>query len=355
MLTHRSSQDESDMKISEYLDSIADSDRRNGIETAINAALECIEWERRYLPSDLQEISFSVLNDDSIQAEGSESFRLIQFSTGLIEHFERVKFPDIKIFVPDAPWVLGTNLVLSVGVAWCILHEFTHIYRRHDSVHSEISAAAAKSDISSALSDPVFNLSNSVLNKAFEHDADLCATAKIYRFLQRRCSSIIDDITIRKMALFYLYWGVRTLPEYSHSDSHPEMYERLYEITQKLAHLPFDQSVPYIMGQGLDKQLVRVGELYKVAMALERAYIDFNGEPEINAYWHRWFSHVENRQHTQRAKDWQRVSPWVQRISGTIADNRRDVFYFRRKEAARLKALGKIKRKNQKLARRKNR
>ncbi|WP_440813526.1 hypothetical protein ACTACJ_07055 [Pseudomonas syringae] len=207
------------MKIVEYLGSIKDEDRRGAIESAVNAALECIEWELRYLPADQQKLNFSILDDESIQAEGSESYRLIQFSTGLIEHFERARFPEIEKFIPEASWVLGAKLVLSVGVAWCLSHEFAHIYRKHDSVHHAIPAAVEKDGSPDISTDPALRLSGAALNKAFEHDAELCATAKIYRFLQRRFSPAIDDITVRKMALFYLYWGVRTLPEYTHSDS----------------------------------------------------------------------------------------------------------------------------------------
>ncbi|RXT85547.1 hypothetical protein B1F69_24765 [Pseudomonas syringae] len=343
------------MNIDEYLESIEDKVRRGAIESALNAALECIEWEFRYLPEEQRNLNYSVLEDESIMALGSEDYRLIQFSTGLIDHFERARFPDIRSFVTNAPLVMGASLVLNVGVAWCLSHEFAHIYRKHDSAHNAIKAAVvSKVDVGNGFRSAL-SLTESSLSKAFEHDADLCATAKIYRYIQRRCSSVVDDITIRKMALFYIYWGLRTFPQSHDSDSHPAVFERLYEVTQKLAQLPTDQSLPYIVGQDLDLQLMRVTHLFNVAIALEKAYIDISGKPEIDAYWYRWFSHIDNKQHTQRAKDWQKVSPWVQQVSGTAADNRKDIFYYKRKSAWQMKKRKKAKRKNEKVARRKSR
>jgi len=343
------------MNIEEYLDSIKDDGRRGDVESALNAALECIAWELRYLPEDQRDLNYSVVEDESILALGSEDYQLIQFSTGLIEHFEQARFPDIRSFVPEAPLVMGANLVLNVGVAWCLSHEFAHIYRKHDSAHDAIKAAvASEADVDNGFK-PALSLTETALSKAFEHDADLCATAKIYRYIQRRLSLVVDDITIRKMALFYIYWGLRTFPQNHDSDSHPAVFERLYEVTQKLAQLPTDQSLPYVVGQDLDLQLMRVTHLFNVAIALEKAYININGKHEIDAYWYRWFSHIQNKQHTQRAKDWQKVSPWVQQISGTTADNRKDIFYYRRKDAEQMKGRKKAKRKDQKVARRKNR
>lgn len=343
------------MELQEYLDSIEDEGRRSSIAGALDAVFECFEWDFISLPADQRELNISVYEDDKVQALASERARLIRFSTGLVKHYEQTRFPDITSLIPGASFVLGANWVMDLGLTWSLSHEFVHIYRKHDSVEDAILAASGATARVEARLQSAINLTQGSIQKALEHDADLCAAAKIYRYIQRRCSKVVEDIILRKMALFYVYWGIRTLPENSHGDSHPAMYERLYEITNKLAQVPTDFRAPYIVGQDLDQQLKRAAVLAELAMDLERAYIADSGQSEIDAYWYKWFIHINSRERTQRAKDWQKVSPWVEKISGTIADNRKDVFYYRQKSAEKIKGKKKIKRKSQRVARRNKR
>lgn len=344
------------MEIQEYLSSIEDPARRATLQNAFEAALECIDVALAHLPVEERELHISVYEDSELQALASERNRMIRFSTGLIEHYESIQYPEITDVIPGAPAVIGRSWVVDLGFAWSLAHELVHIYRKHDSVEDAISEASALDH--SAVSNgkrAALDLDSNSLRKALEHDADLSAAAMIYRYIQRRLGKFVDDLIIRKMALFYLYFGIRALPENDHSASHPAMYERLYEITGKLAQLPEKQSGSYIVGQDLDIHLFRTGELAKTAMDLEKFFLARSGTSELNAYWTKWFGHIERGEHTQRAKDWSKVSPWVQEISGTLADNRRDVFYMQRMEKKVKKAQIKSKRKSQRLARKKSR
>jgi hypothetical protein len=341
------------LELREYIDSIQDEPRKGILTDALEAALECIEANRlaNRLPS--TELHIHIYDEDDPQAVASEDNRNIRFSTGLIEHYERTRFPDLSQVLPGAPQVFGVNWVMNLGLAWSLCHEYIHIIRRHDSVSRNLDAARQE-DINTIPSQKrsALSLSAESVDKAFEHDADLCAAAAIYRYLQRRMGLHVDDIIIRKMALFYIYWGVRALPENRFSDSHPALHERLYEIVQKIAQVPVQQfSKDYVIGQDLEQQLVRVVELVRFALSLEVIYAQEYNLDRAESLIHLWSKHLNGKKHTQRSKDWSKLGVWVEEASGTSADTRKDIFYKMRKQKAIAAKLVKTARKKQRAAR----
>lgn len=344
------------MEIQEYIDGITDAARKNAIISAFDSVFECLEAHRVRNNLDDSELNIRVFEDEVIQAFASEDFNSIQFSTGLIEHYEKTVFPELSMLLPGAPAVLGANWVVDLGLAWSLSHEYVHIIRKHDSAQKSIGEAKAL-DVSKIpqRKRAALNLSQEELDKAFEHDADLCAIAGIYRYIQRRFRGFLDDMVIRKMALFYVYWGIRSLPEYAASDTHPSLSDRLYELCTKLAQVkeaPFVKS--YTVGEDLTQQIARVPELAKFAINIERIYMSQNGIAESDALYIKWHNYIEKREHTRRARAWQKVSIWVEEASGTLADNSKDIFY-NRKKAAKVKAsLLKQQRKSQRSARRRS-
>lgn len=126
--------------------------------------------------------------------------------------------------VIDGPNPLGLNskkFITSGAMIWALAHEYHHTTRKHDAVTA---ALQAKPNY-----DPV------ITSYALESDADLCAIAVLYRFIQQTFQ--IEDIFSRQLAMYIVFWTMRPDFEKEHSRSHISMGVRAWNISVKLAVL----------------------------------------------------------------------------------------------------------------------
>jgi len=342
------------MELQEFLGSIQDLERRGAIENALAAALSCIQHHRSVFGIQEEMPWLQVYEEDTVQAVASEGMNCIRFSTGLIDHYMAAKYPDISKVLPGAPNIFGLNLVLDLGLAWALSHEYVHLYRKHDSVcASVLSAALIDHSLTPQRKRSALSLSKEDIDKATEFDADLCAVAGIYRYMQKIFAGLVDDMLIRKMVIFYVYWGVRGFPDIQHSGTHPEISDRLYDICSKVGGLSAELSVSkYAVPEGYKSKVERVVILTSFVMEMEKIYIGSSGVKEVDAIWHKWLERIRTNAHTRSAANWSKLSPWVGEISGTLADNRKDEFYFARQKQKKDAKFSKEKKKSQRKARR---
>lgn len=183
--------------------------------------------------------------------------------------------------------------------SWSIAHEYWHGIRRHNTVL----------DITPNTHQTLHSI---------EIDADLCATASLYRWAQSEMSQHYADITIRKVVFASLFWAIRGMPESAEQSTHPSNMERLYHICIKMAHLrknkhdPADQSLKTAESKGnmipLIELMIKAERRYKLTNP------DCNGDMiafiELFTENQGWAGFVEN---------WERIHTLVSVTSGTTA------------------------------------
>ncbi|KJS33815.1 MAG: hypothetical protein VR76_01820 [Pseudomonas sp. BRH_c35] len=102
---------------------------------------------------------------------------------------------------------------------WSIAHEFFHGVRRHNTALDQLDK-------------------NCETYKAIEVDADMCAAASIYRFAQHSLRQEYSDMTIRKLILSSVFWGLGQLPRHENSsETHPPLTQRIYHLFAKICHI----------------------------------------------------------------------------------------------------------------------
>lgn len=177
-----------------------------------------------------------VCDTDAVGAEGARY--AIYVNRGHIDYCYSLG-PEIFSCVDDQAlrWVT-LNPVSSLAFRWTIAHEFFHGARAHNDI--------APAEASRGLHD------SDAIARATEYDADLCATAHIYRLVQcnlfvllqkGRLSSFVSDIGMRQVTLCALFATLRLLPE-PPGQSHLTRAERLSGMVGKLATIGFNRTDP---------------------------------------------------------------------------------------------------------------
>ncbi|WP_375592284.1 hypothetical protein [Chitiniphilus eburneus] len=123
----------------------------------------------------------------------------------------------------DIQYPFGKWSVAKIGAMWAYAHEVFHFVRRH------------------ALVEKHFGKSRDVRH-ALEFDADMCAVAVIYRFVQFK-ENTGDELQLKMAVLKSLFFIVRaeidqsSIKEYEGSPTHPHTAARLWDLVCKLSML----------------------------------------------------------------------------------------------------------------------
>ena len=108
---------------------------------------------------------------------------------------------------------------------------------------------------------------------ATERDADLCAIAVVYRYLQRYCARFADDATLRQVALYSTFWVARSLPNDSATATYLPMSVRLQDMVSKLAMVREDPADPPDPNAALPETLQRMPYLQSCFVKCENAFL----------------------------------------------------------------------------------
>ncbi|NSX07102.1 hypothetical protein HTX81_00740 [Pseudomonas lini] len=260
----------------------------------------------------------------------------IVVTAGMINHCLDAKWPQAyEILGNKAPAVVGENLVARLGMAWVVGHEFTHMFHFHHEVERRLGNKKS-------------------VQRAFEHDADLCATAGIFRLLQHMFGQVMSDTDIRRYASFVLFWIIRSIPDNNNGAGiHPSFSERFFHISLKLAILQENSSEIPDPNARHPRTIARIDAILEAAVACEHAYQQRNGFSG-GSYFTEWRKYLSVNGHTSITRDWSKVSPWVQWLSGNQVDMPTSIL-DQRKIVLEERRAKKLKRKKQSLARVKNR
>ena len=184
----------------------------------INGFLEQIRIENN-IAAPVPELRIE--HSDNIQSEGAFC---IYMTTGAINLCLNASGSPLKstlgFEIPNNPF--NYNLIGKTAVRWILAHEYYHIMY-HDGYWND-----------------------HITGHALELDADMCATAIIYRAYQQMYGKIItDDRDLRCLVLYCLFSVLRSLPSDSGSGNHPTLAMRLRFIKSKLSSL-YIRPLPHI-------------------------------------------------------------------------------------------------------------
>lgn len=238
-----------------------------------------------------------IINNPCVGAEAT-SF-VIRINSGLIDHIlsthpllsrqELQNNKNIRI---------SGNLFSLLNMVWVLAHEWVHIIRHHDELKDHI------------------EITNEV-SQAMEFDADLCATAEVYRLLQRLYSSVWSDLQIRQYAMFSLFWAIRTLPNYGHSGSHGSHIERLFHVAQKLVVMGENHTDKVDASLSQASTRARIEPINKVAFECESFFQRVHNNSNEKNMVESWGNYMKVRGHTDLVLAWEKISPLVAKLSNT--------------------------------------
>ncbi len=192
---------------------------------------------------------------------------LIVVPEGFIDHCLGAAFAPIdRVVTSDFDLMWWSDELISVyGFAWAIAHEYFHLARMHWIF--DANDGTRTQDVSLAT----------------ERDADLCAIAMIYRYMQKHLSHFADDTTLRQAALYSVFWIVRSLPNASKAGTHLPISNRLRDMSIKLAMLREDPSEPPDPGAQLPATKERALYLRDCLVRCEQGYLELF--PESESMW----------------------------------------------------------------------
>jgi len=157
-----------------------------------------------------------VRHSEKCGSEASES-TCIYVDTGLIKHclnaFGGPLFPILGFELPKTKF--NKQLLGITALRWIIAHEYRHM-----------------------MDHPPHLWTDSITAHALETDADMCATATIYRAFQNMYGHVTnEDNNFKCLVFYYLFSILRPLTTHTQSATHPSLSMRLWFIRNKLASL----------------------------------------------------------------------------------------------------------------------
>ncbi|KWS20858.1 hypothetical protein AL062_02775 [Pseudomonas syringae pv. syringae] len=323
------------ISLQEYVASIEDNARRNAVIDMFDNSLPLLELMKANFRARTEIPAVSVRTTPAAIAD-TNPLGIIIVSVGMIDHCLNAQWPQShEVLGHDGPYVLGMNLVAQLGMGWVLAHEYTHMFRHHHEVETHLG-------------------STKQVKRAFEHDADLCATAGIYRRLQYLMGKFMPDDAVRRYAVFALFWIIRSIPETkSGAGIHPSFSERFFQITLKLVVLQETPGELYDPDLKSPRTRARGDRVMDAAISCERVYQDIFGMGAGN-YFTDWLAYFSSGGHTRIIRDWIKVSPWVEHFSGLRADMKAPYIALQKEKRSAKKAK-KVRRQTQKTARKNSR
>lgn len=315
-----------------YLESISDELRRNEIAGMLEWGMNFLDLMKSNFGTEIPVPEIQVKQTRVVGAEANP-FGLIVVTEGMIEHCLNAQWPLAhEVLGQEAPYVLGENLIARLGLAWVLGHEYTHLFNCHHLVEQELGSSLS-------------------VQRAFEHDADLCATAGIFRITQRILNQVLYDDAIRRYAAFAIFWIIRSIPETNNGAGvHPSFSERYFQIVLKLITLQENSKEAPDLSVSKPRTRARADRVTGAAMACEAVYQRINGFKE-GSYFSEWSEYFSSGGHTRIIRDWIKVSPVVERLVGRRVDMQAEFKALRKAKRSAQKA-NKVTRKRQRAARR---
>lgn len=284
----------------EYLESIRNPIKQDMTRDLIECASQIFsQINRRYRVS-FQIPIIKIKNESNISAEGMDG--IIYISEGLIDYCMSMKHA-FQIDIIGENKLLEEsqeiNFISKMVLTWIFSHEFFHIIRMHNRVLEQVENTTA------------------ILN-AIEHDADLCAIAEVYRLLQNKYSLISCDLELRRLTLYSVFWGIRSLPNENQHSTHLALEERMLHMHGKIC------MVSELDGSGVYPDVncerpetkARIEPLIKVILFCEEFYSDyFNVPPLVD----KWKELLNGHKHLTVVDSWETIRKNVLKESKTPA------------------------------------
>jgi len=223
---------------------------------------------------------------------------LIEIDTAFIQLcFTNKEAPLNEIINPTLIGEPSIKSTPNILFCWALAHEYYHGLRKHNLATYDISTTELTSH-------------------ALEMDADLCATAALYRWAQTNISSIYCDTTIRKIVFASIFWGINTLPKSESNETHPSHAVRIYQILSKLIQIRQDKYHP--ADQSLSTEEAR-NNLSKMVDFMHECYVHYLAQDEITAkkIIGEIFQHLESGEYKLVIREWERIKTLVSICSGT--------------------------------------
>lgn len=209
---------------SDFLLSIPDEIKRNMTGDMFTQAQHLLLLIQKNLRPEPDFPQIKITNSKEISPKGMDG--LIELPTGFIAHclalqsapFAQLTLDHNSTFYPDKDHP-------NAFFCWAVAHEYHHGIRKHN-----IAADVLDSDPATT--------------KALELDADLSATASLFRWYQIALGERYSAVSIKQILFSDLYWAISQLPESLISESHPTDAERLFLILGKVAHIRSNPTDP---------------------------------------------------------------------------------------------------------------
>lgn len=198
----------------------ADVDKKAQLVQMFKVATDTIKGICNTMPLVPEPPQIRIRIAEGLQAEGN-SFA-IYINEELVNYYLDLTEPPAPEIIPELnhpqhnfrdPFFFRT-----MAFMWMVLHELFHSLREHNEVAKSVGYSK----------DTWF---------AIEMDADLLATARVYRYAQHRYQTFMPDLVIKKLAFTFVYWGFRGLPGPKGDDSHPSSIDRLGLMMRKVVML----------------------------------------------------------------------------------------------------------------------
>lgn len=227
----------------------------------------------------------------------------ICLAEGLLEHCLEAQHLALKMLGPSKlPKPFGYLSIAKACMMWSCAHEVFHYLRRHALVEKHFG-------------------SSSETKHALEYDADLCAAAALYRYLQHFLPNR-SDMNLKKITLQLLYCSIRINidkeadVDFYGSFTHPHTAGRILDIMRKLAIIT-DTGIPDMHFQHLATQ-ADLDSLSRVIVDLELIYskkYDGNNDPRLSAIFSFAQGNSELKYTLGKHEQWDKIQPLIDKFS----------------------------------------
>lgn len=260
-----------------------------------------------------------VKNAKMEETELRDIINTVCLAEGLLERSLDAQNLAIKTLGPSkTPHPLGHLSIAKAFIMWSCAHEVFHYLRRHALVEKQFGNTLAT-------------------KHALEYDADLCAFASIYRYLQY-FSPKKSEIDLKKTTLKIIYCSIRAtitkenVENFYGTNTHPHTAARIFDIAGKLAMLKnFGKPDP-----NLEEATTRhhLNILINITIQLESMYSKSSNEKnssKLSSVFSFGLSNTKSRYTSPRNKTWdeiQKVIDCIALLPRNMVDNEQSIAFL---------------------------
>lgn len=286
-----------DLSLHEYFDSLKSFVKRAMVESMFDFSFAVLSRGISNYPSPRPALpEFRISSRPGVYLEGIEG--VIFMGTSFIDDClgrQLVPLHELVVLEPTEPQL--PFYFPDIFFAWAVAHEYVHGLRRHNIALERVGNRFES-------------------QRAVEIDADLIATAYVYRQSQAVMSPTYSDLSIRQVVFSSLFWSIRILPDSTEPTDHPCKFERLYHIVAKLTHLRINPSDLADRDGVQPETQVRRVPLIELLVRCEKAYkLNVVDDPDNLFDFLRGF--FDSKSWGSFVAEWEVMSPIVRVASGT--------------------------------------